>query len=46
MKPKALPVRFDENEHKRLKVFCAEHGISMQEFIMRAVEEYKKKWAV
>lgn len=46
MKTKSLPLRFDENEHKKLKMFCVEHGISMQEFITKAVEEYKKKWAV
>lgn len=46
MKIKSLPVRFDENDHKRLKVFCAEHGMTMQEFISKAIEEYRKKWAV
>lgn len=46
MKPKSFQLRFDEAEHKRLKVFCAEHGMSMQEFITKAVDEYRKKWAV
>ena len=45
-KPKNIPYRMDVEEHRDLKIFCASHGIPMQEFITRAVEEYKKKWAV
>ena len=45
-KVKSLPVRLDESEHLELKLFCVKHGISMQEFIIKAVHEYKKKWAV
>ena len=46
MKIKSIPIRFDEVEHKELKVFCVEHGISMQEFVINAVREKKQKWAV
>jgi predicted HicB family RNase H-like nuclease len=46
MKVKNLPLRLDEIEHKELKLFCVQHGISMQEFIMNAIRETKKKWAV
>lgn len=45
-KPKNIPYRMDEQEHKRLKLFCVEKGISMQEFMDRAVREYKQKWVV
>lgn len=45
-KPKNIPYRLDEQEHKKLKLFCVEHGIPMQELVDRAVQEYLKKWAV
>lgn len=45
-KPKNIPYRLEENDHKSLKIFCVEHGISMQEFMDRAVQEYRKKWVV
>lgn len=45
-KPKNIPYRMDEQEHKRLKLFCVEHGIPMQQFLDKAVQEYMKKWAV
>jgi predicted HicB family RNase H-like nuclease len=46
VKAKNLPLRLDETEHKELKMFCVEKGISMQEFIVQAIREKKKKWAV
>ncbi|WP_236342430.1 hypothetical protein [Paenibacillus plantiphilus] len=45
-KQKNIPYRLDEQNHKKLKLFCVEHGIPMQQFLERAVEEYMKKWAV
>lgn len=45
-KPKNIPYRLDESEHKKLKLFCVEHGIPMQQFLEKAVQEYMKKWAV
>lgn len=45
-KHKNVPIRFDESDHRKLKAFCAAHGFSMQEFVTRAIEEYKKKWVV
>lgn len=45
-KPKNIPYRLDEGKHKQLKMFCVEHGISMQQFLERAMEEHMKKWAV
>lgn len=46
MKTKNFPLRLDEQEHKDLKMFCVEHGISMQEFVVNAIREKKQKWAV
>lgn len=46
MKTKNFPLRLDEPEHKELKLFCVQHGISMQEFVMNAIREKKQKWAV
>lgn len=45
-KTKNIPYRLEQNEHKQLKLLCVQHGLSMQEFIDKAVQEYKKKWAV
>ncbi len=45
-KPKNIPYRLDEKEHKDLKLFCVQHGIPMQKFLEKAVQEYMKKWAV
>ena len=39
MKTKNFPLRLDESEHKELKLFCVEHGISMQEFIIKAMRK-------
>lgn len=39
MKTKNFPLRLDEVEHKELKLFCVEHGISMQEFVMKAIRK-------
>lgn len=36
---KSFPLRLPENLHKELKLYCVEKGISMQDFIMKAVEE-------
>lgn len=36
---KAYPVRLSEELHKDLKIYCVEKGISMQDFILRAIEE-------
>ena len=36
---KAYPVRLSEELHKDLKMYCVEKGISMQDFILRAIEE-------
>lgn len=46
MKQVAFNIRMDEGRHKDLKVFCVSHGVSMQEFIQKAVDEYRKKWVV
>ena len=45
-KIKAIPFRLDTAEHKKLKLFCVEKGIPMQQFIEKAVDEYMKKWVV
>lgn len=41
-----IPYRLEPNEHKDLKLFCVGKGIPMQQFIQKAVEEYRKKWAM
>jgi predicted HicB family RNase H-like nuclease len=46
MKIKTVPLRLDELEHKELKIMCIEKGLSMQEFMVQAIREKKKKWAV
>jgi predicted HicB family RNase H-like nuclease len=44
MKTKNFPLRLDELEHKELKLFCVEHGISMQDFVIKAIrKELEKK---
>lgn len=45
-KTKNFPLRLDEQEHKDLKLFCVQQGISMQEFCLNAVRKEKQKWAV
>lgn len=45
-KVKTIPYRLDKQEHTNLKMFCVQKGISMQEFMDKAIQEYKKKWAV
>lgn len=45
-KVKAIPFRLDASEHKNLKLFCVEKGLSMQSLLEKAVEEYRKKWVV
>lgn len=45
-KLKNIPYRLDPNEHKRLKLFCVERGIPMQQLLDKAVQEYLEKWAV
>lgn len=39
MKIKSFPLRLSEDLHKELKLYCVEKGISMQDFILRAIEE-------
>ncbi|MOA23689.1 hypothetical protein D3C78_1443240 [compost metagenome] len=39
MKLKSYPLRLSEDLHKELKLYCVEKGISMQDFILGAVEE-------
>ncbi len=46
MKTKNFPLRLDEIEHKVLKMFCVQHGISMQEFVMKAIRKELNKKAV
>ncbi|MFF3923116.1 hypothetical protein [Paenibacillus lactis] len=45
-KMKNVPYRMQETDHRNLKVFCAQHGIAMQQLLDKAVQEYLKKWAV
>lgn len=45
-KLKNVPYRLDPEEHLKLKLFCVQHGIPMQQFLDKAVQEYLKKWAV
>lgn len=46
MDKKSFQLRMDDAERRELKAFCAQHGVSMQEFVAKAVEEYRKKWVV
>lgn len=46
MNQKKFLLRLDESEHKELKVFCVEKGVSMQDFMLQAIREKKQKWAV
>lgn len=39
MKLKNFPLRLDENFHRQIKVYCAQQGVSMQEFVQRVVEK-------
>lgn len=43
MKVKSFPLRLPEEFHKELKIYCVEKGISMQDFIIKAVEEKAEK---
>ena len=45
-KTKNVPYRLHPVDHKKLKLFCVEHGIPMQQLLEKAVQEYLKKWAV
>ena len=36
---KTFLLRLPEDLHKELKLFCVEKGISMQDFIMKAIDE-------
>jgi predicted HicB family RNase H-like nuclease len=40
---KNVPFRLDELEHRKLKVYCAEKGIAMQQLMEQALDEYMKK---
>ena len=46
VKDKAIPYRLHNADHKALKMFCVEKGVSMQELLEKAVSEYMKKWVV
>ena len=46
MKRKSFQYRLEEVEHRELKIFCAQHGFTMQDFVDKAIAEYMKKWAV
>lgn len=39
MKEKPFLLRMEPDIHKALKVYCAEKGESMQDFIMKAIEK-------
>lgn len=43
-KAKLVLFRMDHDEHKDLKVFCAVHGYTMQDFINESIRLHKKKW--
>lgn len=43
MKIKSFPLRLSEDLHKELKLYCVEKGISMQDFILKAIEEQATK---
>jgi predicted HicB family RNase H-like nuclease len=43
MKLKSYPLRLSEELHKELKLYCVEKGISMQDFILGAIEEKADK---
>lgn len=45
-KSKMVPYRLDKPDHIKLKLFCVAKGVSMQEFVDKAVQEYLKKWEV
>jgi hypothetical protein len=45
-KEKGINYRMNAADHKELKMICVQKGVSMQEFIDRAVQEYRKKWVV
>lgn len=39
MKEKPFLLRLEPDMHKALKIYCAEKGQSMQDFIMKAIED-------
>jgi predicted HicB family RNase H-like nuclease len=40
---KPFLLRLPDDLHKELKLYCVEKGISMQDFIMKAVDEQANK---
>jgi predicted HicB family RNase H-like nuclease len=40
---KSFLLRLPDDLHKELKLYCVEKGVSMQDFIMRAVDEQANK---
>jgi len=42
-KQKPFLLRLPDDLHKELKLYCVEKGISMQDFIMKAVDEQASK---
>jgi hypothetical protein len=43
---KSFLIRMDDDKHKDLKIWCAEQELSLQEFFMKAAEDYRKKLEV
>ena len=43
MAEKKFLLRLPPDLHKELKLFCVEKGISMQDFIMKAIEEQSRQ---
>lgn len=43
---KQLLFRMSESERNELKAFCASKGVSLQDFVTKAIEEYRKKWVI
>lgn len=43
-KIKIVPYRLGTIDHTKFKLFCITKGVSMQEMMDMAVQEYLKKW--
>lgn len=43
MKEKTFLLRLPEELHKEIKIYCVERGISMKDFIMKAVTDRVEK---
>jgi predicted HicB family RNase H-like nuclease len=42
-KPKSLTVRVDEDFHKEVRMRCFEMGVSIQDFLMEAIQKHLKR---